>query len=136
VLLSLFALPFLSVSGGGFSDSASLGDVGGDAGELNASLDMYSSLGRLLALLVIAFCILAVLRLPQIPQLNQIPNLPIIAAAVAGVFLLWHLLAMFTGVDVPEGFGVDVGPAWGAYVGLLGYAGLAAGQFLEQPVGK
>jgi Protein of unknown function (DUF2510) len=144
VLASLFGLPFLkaSISGDeslgipGGSETASLGDVSDAGGDLNFSLDLYSSLGRLLAVLVIAFAILAILQLPQLAQLNRIPNLPIIAAAALGVLLLWHIVAMFLGVDVPDGLGIDVGPAWGAYVGVLGYGGLIAGQFLKQPVGS
>ena len=136
MLLSLFGLPFLKISGGGVSDTASLGDISDAGGDVKLPLDLYSSLGRLLAVLVIAFCILAILKLPQIPQLQQIPNLQLIAAGLAGWLLLWHLTAMFINVDVPAGFGIDVGPAWGAFVGVLGYAGLIAGQFLEQPVGS
>ncbi len=136
VLLSLFGLPFLKVSGNGVSDTGSLGDVSDAGGDVKLPLDLYSSLGRLLAVLVIAFCILAILKLPQIPQLQQIPNVQMIAAGLAGWLLLWHLTAMFLNVDVPSGFGIDVGPAWGAFVGILGYGGLIAGQFLEQPVGS
>jgi hypothetical protein len=128
VLLSLFVLDFLEVEIGGFSESASLGDVDGPG--VPAALDTYAGFGRLLALLVIAFAILAILKLPQIPQLSNIPNLPIIAAALCGVFALWHVLAMFAS---PEG--ADVSPTFGAILGLVGYAGLIAGQFLPQPVG-
>ena len=79
--------------------------------------------------------ILAILRLPQLPQLNNIPNLPIIAAAVCGVFAVWHLLAMFA---TPEAGGVelDVSPTIGAWLGLVGWIALAAGQFLRQPIGS
>jgi len=136
VLLSLFGLPFLKISGGGVSETASLGDVSDASNDVKLPLDLYSSLGRLLAVLVIAFCILAILKLPQIPQLQQIPNLQIIAAGLAGWLLLWHLTAMVINVDVPAGLGFDVGPSWGSFVGVLGYAGLIAGQFLEQPVGS
>jgi hypothetical protein len=136
VLLSLFGLPFLKVSGGGFSETGSLGDISDAGGDAKLPLDLYSSLGRLLAVVAIAFCILAILKLPQIPQLQQIPQLKMVAAGVAGWLLLWHLTAMFINVDIPSGFGVDVGPAWGAFVGVLGYGGLIAGQFLEQPVGS
>ena len=133
VLLSLFILDFLKVSVSGFgSESVSLGDASGDGAP--AALDLYSSLGRILGLLVIAAAILAILKLPQIPQLNNIPNLPIIVAAVCGVFALWHLLAMFASPDA-GGIDVSVSPALGAWIGLLGWIGLAAGQFLPQPVG-
>ena len=56
----------------------------------------------------------------------------IIAAAVCGVFALWHLLTMFApgGPD-----GIDLSPTVGAWIGLLGWIALAAGQFLTQPVG-
>ena len=137
VLLSLFVLDFLSAKadlgefGGEQSESFSLGDVEGATG----ALDLYSSLGRILALLVIVVAILAILKLPALQQLNDVPNLRIIVAAVCGVFLLWHLLAMFTGVDAPTGIDIDVSPAIGAWVGLLGWIGLIAGQFLPQPVG-
>ena len=83
----------------------------------------------LLAILAIAFGILAILKLPQIPQLANLPNLPIIAAAVLGVFLLWALLATFI---MPDGFSA----AFGAYLGIIGWIGLIAGQFLTQPVGS
>ena len=134
VLLSLFVLDFLKVDLGEFggTQGGSLGDVGDGA---PAQLDLYASLGRILALLVIAAAILAILKLPQIPQLNNIPNLPIIAAAVCGVFALWHLLAMFAKPEV-GGFEIDTSPAIGAWLGLVGWIGLAAGQFLSQPVGS
>jgi hypothetical protein len=133
VLLSLFVLDFIKVSAGGFSETGSLGDAGGEGAP--TQLDLYSSLGRILGLLVVVAAILAILKLPQIPQLNNIPNLPMIAAAVCGVFALWHLLAMFA---EPEGAGfgeVSVSPAFGAWIGLVGWIGLAAGQFLPQPLG-
>jgi hypothetical protein len=134
VLLSLFVLDFLKVTAQGFSDSGTLGEVAdGDGAE--AALDLYASLGRFLGLLVVIVAVLAVLKLPQLPQLNNIPNLPIIVAAVCGVFAVWSLLAMFTGVDAPAGFEVDVSPAIGGWLGLVGWVGLAAGQFLPQPVG-
>jgi hypothetical protein len=133
VLLSLFVLDFITVSGGGFSDSGSLGDVGGDG--VPALLDLYSSIGRLLGFVVVVVAVLAILKLPQIPQLNNIPNLPIIAAAVCGVFAVWHLLAMFSEPDGLDLLDVSASPAFGAWIGLLGWIGLAAGQFLPQPVG-
>jgi hypothetical protein len=133
VLLSLFVLNFITVSGGGFSDSGSLGDVGGDG--VPALLDLYSSIGRLLGFVVVVVAILAILKLPQIPQLNNIPNLPVIAAAVCGVFALWHLLAMFSEPEGLDLLDVSASPAFGAWLGLLGWIGLAAGQFLPQPVG-
>jgi len=134
VLLSLFILDFLEIDLGEFggTQSGSLGDVGDGA---PAQLDLYSSLGRILGLLVIAAAILAILKLPQIPQLNNIPNLPIIAAAVCGVFALWHLLAMFAKPEV-GGVEIDTSPTIGAWLGLIGWIGLAAGQFLTQPVGN
>ena len=133
VLLSLFAMDFLKVdasSFGGGSISFSLGDVGDSPGDTPAALDTYASFGRFLAFLLIVFVILAVMRLPQIPQLNQIEQLPIIVAVACGVFALWHLLAMFASQE-----GVDVSPTIGAFLGLIGYAGLGAGPFLKQPVG-
>lgn len=133
VLLSLFVLDFLKLSGGGFSESGPLGDANGEGA--STPLDLYSSLGRILALLVVVVAILAILKLPALQQLNDVPNLPIIVAAVCGVFLLWHLLAMFMGADVPAGIEIDSSPAIGAWVGVLGWGGLIAGQFLPQPVG-
>lgn len=129
VLLSLFGLDFLS--GGGqsidLSDVSDLSDFGVD---VPIAIDTYAGFGRFLALLAIAFGILAILKLPQIPFLSNLPNLPIIAAVVLGVFAVWHVLAMFTSFE-----GADVSPAFGAILGLIGWGGLIAGQFLTQPVG-
>jgi hypothetical protein len=135
VLLSLFVLDFMKVSGAGVTDGGSLGDMSGEG--VPTQLDLYSSLGRILGLLVVAAAILAIVRLPALQQFNDLPNLAIIVAAVCGVFALWHLLAMFASPDVPEGFGgIDFSPAIGGWLGLLGWIGLAAGQFLKQPVGN
>jgi Protein of unknown function (DUF2510) len=131
VLLSLFVLDFLSIDSDFGSESGPLGDVS-DIPDAGALPELYAGLGRILALLVIAAAILAILRLPALHQFNDVPNLPIIVAAVCGVFALWHLLAMFT-VSVPDGF--SAGPAIGAWLGLIGWIGLAASQFLKQPVG-
>jgi hypothetical protein len=134
LLLSLFILDFLKVDLGAFggSEGGPLGDVS-DIPDASAFADLYASLGRILALLVIAAAILAILRLPALQQFNDVPNLPIIIAAVCGVFGLWHLLTMFApgGPD-----GIDLSPALGAWIGLLGWIGLGAGQFLKQPVGS
>jgi Protein of unknown function (DUF2510) len=135
VLISLFLTDFLSFDLGEFGGSTglSLGDVsdlnnlGGDA---PAALDTYASFGRFLALLVIAAAILAIVKLPALQPFNDVPNLPIIVAAVCGVFALWHLLAMFASEE-----GVDVSPTVFAILGLLGWIGLGAGQFVKQPVG-
>jgi hypothetical protein len=133
LLLGLFMLDFLKVDLGAFggSEGGPLGDVS-DIPDASAFAELYASLGRILALLIIAAAILAILKLPALQQFNDIPNLPIIVAAVCGVFGLWHLLTMFApgGPD-----GVDLTPAIGAWIGLLGWIGLAAGQFLPQPVG-
>jgi hypothetical protein len=142
VLLSLFALDFLKVEFssefGGFSEGGTLGDIGSDG---NFFMDLYSSgLIRLLALLVAIVALLAILKLPQIPQLNQVPNLKTIVTAVCGVFLLLHLISMFanglsSGAE-DLGADVDVKAAIGAYVGLLGWIGLIAGQYLDdKPLG-
>jgi hypothetical protein len=131
VLVSLFVLDFLSVDSDFGSESGPLGDVS-DIPDAGALPELYAGLGRILALLVVAAAILAILRLPALQQFNDVPNLPVIVAAVCGVFAVWHLLAMFT-VSVPDGFSVS--PAIGGWVGLLGWIGLAAGQFLKQPVG-
>jgi hypothetical protein len=116
------------VSGAGGGTLGDVNDIPSGVGiDVPAGLDTYASFGRLLAILAIAFGILAILKLPQIPQLANLPNLPIIAAAVLGVFALWHLLAT---VMMPDGFSAS----FGAWLGLLGWAGLIAGQFLTQPV--
>ncbi|HEX5946223.1 MAG TPA: DUF2510 domain-containing protein [Acidimicrobiales bacterium] len=132
VLISLFITDFLKLSFdfGGVSESQgiSLGDDFGPGAP--AALDTYASFGRILALLVIIAVILAVLRLPALQQLNDVPNLPIIIAAVCGVFAIWHLLAMFASTE-----GADVSPTFFAILGLLGWGGLGAGMFLQQPIG-
>jgi hypothetical protein len=133
VLLSLFVLDFIKAEVSGFgSESGPLSDLS-DA-DVSTLPDLYAGLGRLLAVLVVAAAILAILRLPALQQFNDLPNLPIIVAAVCGVFAVWHLLTMF--VSAPSASGVDLSPAFGAWLGLLGWIGLAAGQFLKQPVGN
>lgn len=139
VFMSLFLTDFISISAGegefSISDSASLGDAGGEGAP--AALDTYASFGRVLALLVIVVAILAILKLPALQQLNDVPNLPIIVAGVCGVFALWHLLAMMASVDeAGMGVSVDVSPTFFAILGFLGWGGLIAGQFLKQPVGS
>jgi hypothetical protein len=138
LLISLFMLDFLEVSGGGFSVSGGLGDISdsiGPGGELPAGLDTYASFGRFLALLVIAFAILVVLRLPFV---ENVPNAPLIATIAAVVFLLWHVLAMMAQFDVPAGagFSIDSSPTFGAILGAIGWIGVAAGPHLKQPVGS
>lgn len=129
-LLSLFVLDFTKTSGGGFSESAPLGDMN-ETG-FPGILKSYSSFGRLLGLLVIAFAIAAAAKLPQLQQFAQAK---IAAAGAAGLFLVWHAVAMISKPDgLPEG--LSWGPAIGAIVGVLGYGALIAGQFLEQPVGS
>ena len=122
LLLSLFSLDFLKVSGQG----GSLSDIDKVPSDfLPAALNTYAGFGRLLALLVIVLAGLAIFKV-----FAQVPAMPMIAAGVAGLFALWSLVAMLSS---PKGF--DASPAVGAIVGLLGYAGLIAGQFLSQPVG-
>lgn len=138
LLLSLFVLDFLKVSTEGFSVSGSLGEVdteiGGGGGELPGGLDTYASIGRILALLVIAFAIVVVLRLPFV---QNIPNAQLIVAVACGVFLLWHVLAMFAQFEAGEGVGIEIdsSPTFGAILGALGWIGLGAGPFLKQPLG-
>jgi hypothetical protein len=127
VLLSVFALDFLTAEGDG-ADLGEISDVG-DFVDLPFALDSYTSFGRILGFLV-ALAIVAVAT-GMIKQVADVPNLPIIVAAVGGVFGLWHLLAMFSSIE-----GADVSPAFGAFLGLLGYIGLAASPFLKQPVGS
>jgi hypothetical protein len=137
VLLSLFVLDFLKVEFdmGGFgsgSESGSLGDMSGDGAP--AMLDSYASIGRLLAILVIAF---ALASAAQVPQLAKVGQAPIIAAGLVGLFLLWSVVAMLSKPDAGElGVGdISTSPAIGGIVGVLGYGALIAGQFLRQPVG-
>lgn len=132
VLLSLFALDFLSVSldlgelGVADSTSTDLSDIRSGEG-LPVALDMYANFGYLLAILAIAWAVVAALRLPAVHK--GFPQAPIVAAVVAGVFLVWHVLAMFASVE-----GVDTSPDIGAYIGVVGYVGLMAGQFLPRPI--
>jgi hypothetical protein len=132
VFVSLFITDFLKISFGegdfATSTTVSLGDASGPG--VPAALDTYSGFGRILALLVLVAAILAILKLPALQQFNDVPNLKIIVAAVCGVFALWHLLAMLTSVE-----GGDVSPTFFAILGLLGWGGLIAGQFLPQPLG-
>ena len=137
LLISLFMLDFLEVSGGGVSISGGLGDISdniGPGGELPAGLDTYASFGRFLALLVIGFAIVVVLRLPFV---ENVPNAALIATIAAVVFLLWHVLAMMAQFEVPEGLGVsiDSSPTFGAILGAIGWIGVAAGPHLKQPIG-
>lgn len=124
LLLSLFVLDFLSHDGQG----ASLGDIGKASSAVSGFLlDSYAALGRLLAILVIALAIVAVLRLPALRRYEA--RLPMITVIVVGVLALWHLLSMFVDGDL------DASPAFGSFLGLLGYAGLGAGPFLRQRIG-
>jgi hypothetical protein len=132
VFASLFVLDFLTakVSAGGFSQSTSisLGDVSNlGTGDTPFAIDSYASFGRLLAILVVLAAVAATFVPKLIPTFPKIPSLPIIVAAVVGVFLLWHVAAMFTSEE-----GVDISPAIGAIIGVLGYAAVIAGQFLTQ----
>jgi len=129
LLLSLFGLNFLELSFPGLSRSVSLGDIAGDFGEgAPGALATYADFGRYLAVLVAVFAILAVVRV--VPQLRNISALPAIVAVACGAFALWHVLAMLANADE----GVDVSPTFGAFLGLLGYVGLAGGPFLRQPL--
>jgi len=133
VLLSALSLDFGTIKGGGQSEGFNLGDVSDmkDFGlDPNAALSTYAGFGRFLALLVIAGAIVTILKLPFTAN---VPNAPQIAAGVAGLFLVWSLAAMFLGFGQE---GVDQGIAIGGILGVLGYGGLIAGQFLEQPVGS
>jgi hypothetical protein len=132
VLLSALSLDFATIKGGGRSEGFNLGDVGDmkDFVDPNVALNTYASFGRFLALLVIAGAIVTILKLPFTAN---VPNAPQIAAGVAGVFLVWSLAAMFMGFGVD---GASEGIAIGGILGVLGYGGLIAGQFLEQPVGS
>jgi hypothetical protein len=131
VAASVLSLDFVEASAQGFSTKFSLSDISKLLDTPDAQkpffMNTYASFGRYLALLVIAFAIVAVLRLPF---LANVPQAPMIAAGVAGLFLVWHVLAMFI---APEG--ADLSPAIGGLLGAVGYIGLGAGQFLQQPLG-
>lgn len=139
-LLSLFVLGFQRFSAGGSGDSFSLSDVSGPGAPF--LVDIYGSLGRLLALAVISAAVLATLKLPQLARLGQIPNLKVVVAGACGFMLLWHGAAMFSSPDLGGGgdlgldLGLSVSPAFGAWLGLLAWIGLIAAQFLDKPVGS
>ena len=83
--------------------------------------------------------VVAPINRPVAATIDKISNLPVIIAAVCGVFAVWSLLAGFTGVDTDAAgglaTGVDVSPALGLYVGLIGWIALAVSPFLRQPIG-
>jgi hypothetical protein len=135
VLLSLFGLDFLtikiSLGGASQSSGASLGDVSNSVGgDIPFAIDTYASFGRFLAALAVLAAVALTVVPSMVPTFPKIPNLPIIIAAVIGVFTLWHVASMFTSAS-----GVDISPAVGAIIGVLGYAAVIAGQFLTQPIG-
>lgn len=141
-LLSLFVLDFMKASSDGFSDSGPLGDLSDDGGagfDIPALLKSYASIGRILALVVIVFAVAAAAKLPQLQNFAQAK---IAAAGAAGLFLVWHIVAMISKPEIAgsAALGVDIDVSWspaiGAIIGVIGYAGLVAGQFLEQPVGN
>jgi hypothetical protein len=123
-LLGQFALDYWSADGVGVT----LGDIADapSGADINGLASAYADVGRFLGLLVIALAIVAVLRLPALKQYDQ--QLPMIAAVVAGVWGLWHLIGLFLAPD-------PGGPAVAGFLGVIGYAALAAGQFLRQPLG-
>lgn len=123
VLLSVLVLGFLGSDG----QNATLGDISEVPGEATGFLlDSYAGFGRYLAILVVAWGIVAVLRLRAMATFTQ---LPLVTAIICGIFALWHLLAMFVTGDV------DASPTFDSLLGLLGYVGLGVGTFLTQPVG-
>lgn len=130
VLLSLFVLDFLSVDagaalGGTTTVSEPLADWGGAAAP--TALDLYSGVGRFLAILVVAAAIVVVL---PVPQLGHVRQAPVVIAVACGAFAVWHGLAMMA-----SGEGIDPSPTLGAYLGLVGFVAMAVGQFLRQPIG-
>jgi hypothetical protein len=146
VLASLFSLDFVKgkpkgedLSGIDLPAGVDLpGDVAGaketgaslsDSNDIDPSgaLGPYSSFGPFLGLLIVAAAIVAVLRLPF---LDNFPQAPIVAAALAGFMFLFHIAAMFSSQK-----GFDLSPAIGGILGALGWAGLGAAQFLQQPIG-
>ncbi|MDY7106673.1 MAG: DUF2510 domain-containing protein [Actinomycetota bacterium] len=125
VVLSLVLLPFQSFSLGEFgSGSLSLNEAG--SGDASFVVEMYASLGRMMAAWVLVGAVLATVRVPQLAVLQRIPNLGVIVAGVCGMMAFWHLLAMF--------LGDGTSPHIGGFIGLLGWIGLAAAQFFDQPL--
>ena len=104
---------------------ASLSDI--SDGDPEGALGPYSSFGPFLGFLIVAAAIVAVLRLPF---LDNFPQAPIVAAALAGFMFLFHVAAMFSSQK-----GFDLSPAIGGILGALGWVGLGAAQFLQQPIG-
>jgi hypothetical protein len=123
-LISIFVLDYWKAGGVGIS----LGDIADapDGAGINGLVAAYAGFGRFLALLVIAAAVVAVLQLPALATINE--RLPMIAAGVAGVFALWHLIGLFV---APEGAGTAVT----GLLGVVGLAGLAAAPFLTKPLG-
>jgi hypothetical protein len=122
VLLSAFALDFIKIA----NFELSLGDVNDAGPGVPSAIDRYAGIGRYLAVLAVVFAFVVALRLPA---LAKVAVLPIVAAVVCGLLAVWSLVAMFTQVE-----GADSSPAVGAFVGLLGYAGAIAGQFVTRPL--
>lgn len=130
VLLSVLSLGYWSADG----DSISLSDIADlpDGAGINGLVSAYAGFGRWLGLLVvIAIAVVAVLwAMGNQAVRNMASNLPIIIAVAAGLFGLWHLVGLFLTPD-----GGDAGPAFGGFVGVLGYLASALTGFLRQPLG-
>ncbi|MBA3605397.1 MAG: DUF2510 domain-containing protein [Actinomycetota bacterium] len=123
VLLSLFVLDFLASD----DQRAELGELGDASSETTGFLlDSYADAGRFLALLIIAAAVLAALRLPAFPKLST--TLPLISAIACAVLGCWHLAAMLANGEI------DAGPTFDAFLGLVGYAALAAGPYGRRPL--
>jgi len=123
VLLSLFVLDFLASD----DQRAGLGELGDASSETTGFLlDSYAGAGRFLALLVIAAAVLAALRLPAFPRLST--NLPLISAIGCAMLGCWHLAAMLANGEI------EAGPTFDAFLGLVGYAALAAGPYVRRPL--
>lgn len=122
--------------GGGIDESFKLTDEGTD--ELGGLLGPYASFGVWVAFLfVIGLGVVAALRLPAVQE--AFAPLPYVAAGVAGLFLLWHIGAFFTGNSITFGgttVDLDFSMQAGFLGGILGYAAVIAGQFLPMPLVK
>lgn len=140
VMLSVVAFDFVRTHSG----SSPLSEVAGAPPQVGISLplDTYATFGRWLVLVVILIAVMAVLPLPA--RLDEVQMLPVVVAVVCANFLVWSGLASFGRFDLdvagPGGTvgiatSLDASPAVGAILGVVGYVGMAGGQFLRRPIG-
>ncbi len=116
VVLSAFTLAFL-VDGGGVS-LHQLGQL--DRSFTGWALGGYAELGRFVTLPVVGLAVAVASR-----WAGAEPRWNAVAAGLAGALGTWHLVAMFATGEL------DVGPAFGALVGLAGYVALVAAQVVR-----